>query len=225
MSSKPDLTIEALKTAAAEFSTLESDHNEPSLYGVDNGKTIGTYVEHKFRLFLLDRFNFTTGNSAKGIDFPLLNVDMKTTSIRQPQSSCPFKSARQKIYGLNGYHLLIMVYEKTDEPAESTAKLDIQSTIFIENAQTARLSDDFRPPDESSKTKANHDDLVAFMSDKNLPVDDIEANRLAERTTRPAPRTRLPHHLKCLAVAAAIDSRAIAKAGTVDGVLRRWVDP
>jgi hypothetical protein len=38
---------------------------------------------------------------------------MKTTSIKQPQSSCPFKSANQKIYGL-GYALLVFVYEKTD---------------------------------------------------------------------------------------------------------------
>lgn len=36
---------------------------------------------------------------------------MKVTSIRQPQFSCPFKSARQKIYGL-GYALLIFIYER-----------------------------------------------------------------------------------------------------------------
>lgn len=214
---KPDLTIDALKIAAAEFSAIESDHNEPTLYGVDNGKTIGTYVEHKFRLYLLDRFTFTTGNSAKGIDFPLLNVDMKTTSIRQPQSSCPFKSARQKIYGL-GYHLLIMVYEKTDEPVESTAKLDIQSTIFIEKEQTA----DFQMTSgliQILENDGNHDDLVAFMTDKNLPVDNLEANRLADELLAQPPE------LGYLTISNALQwrlqySRAIAKAGTVDGVLR-----
>jgi hypothetical protein len=217
MPSKPDLTIDALKVAAADFSTIESDHNEPTLYGVDNGKTIGTYVEHKFRLYLLDRFSFTTGNSAKGIDFPLLNVDMKTTSIRQPQSSCPFKSARQKIYGL-GYDLLVMVYEKTDEPASGTAKLDIQSTIFIEKEQTA----DFQMTSgliQILENDGNHDDLVAFMTDKNLPVDDIEVNRLAEELLA------RPPELGYLTISNALQwrlqySRAIAKAGTVDGVLR-----
>jgi len=58
-------------------------------------------------------------SSAKGIDFPELGVDLKTTSIKQPQSSCPFKSARQKIYGL-GYHLLVFVYEKIDEQTRQT---------------------------------------------------------------------------------------------------------
>jgi hypothetical protein len=48
------------------------------------------------------------GNLAKGIDFPELGVDIKVTSIRQPQSSCPFKSVRQKIYG-RGYSLLVFV--------------------------------------------------------------------------------------------------------------------
>ena len=50
-------------------------------------------------------------SSARGIDFPELLIDMKVTSIRQPQSSCPFKSAKQKIFGL-GYSLIIFVYEK-----------------------------------------------------------------------------------------------------------------
>lgn len=52
------------------------------------------------------------GNSASGIDLPGLGVDIKVTSIKQPQSSCPFKSATQKVYGL-GYGLLVFVYEYT----------------------------------------------------------------------------------------------------------------
>ena len=54
------------------------------------------------------KYDFDGGNSASGIDLPELEVDIKTTSINQPQSSCPFKSARQKIYGL-GYNLLVFV--------------------------------------------------------------------------------------------------------------------
>ena len=38
-------------------------------------------------------------------------TDIKAISITQPQSSCPFKNARQKIYGL-GYNLLVFVYDK-----------------------------------------------------------------------------------------------------------------
>ena len=43
------------------------------------------------------RFPPARGSSAKGIDFPALDVDMKVTSVRQPRSSSPFKSARQEI--------------------------------------------------------------------------------------------------------------------------------
>jgi len=101
---KPRLTLEILKTEAKVFAEIESAHQEPSLFGVTDGKAVGTYFEHKFRSYLRERFEFEEGSSASGIDFPELGIDMKVTSIRQPQSSCPFKSARQKIYGL-GYCL------------------------------------------------------------------------------------------------------------------------
>jgi len=58
-----------------------------------------------------DKYQFPPSNSAKGIDFPEIDVDIKVTSFKQPQSSCPFRSARQKIFGL-GYSLLVFVYEK-----------------------------------------------------------------------------------------------------------------
>lgn len=74
-----------------------------------DGKAVGTYLEHKFKAYLKEKYTFDEGNSANGIDLPSLGVDIKTTSIMQPQSSCPFKSARQKIYGL-GYNLLVFVY-------------------------------------------------------------------------------------------------------------------
>lgn len=105
------LTLEILKSEATVFARDESAHREPLLYGVTDGKAIGTYIEHKFRSYLRERYNFIEGSSASGIDFPELEVDMKVTSIRQPQFSCPFKSARQKIYGL-GYALLIFIYER-----------------------------------------------------------------------------------------------------------------
>ena len=57
-----------------------------------------------------------TDRQPNGIDAPELDVDIKVTSIKQPQSSCPFKSARPKRYGL-GYNLLVFVYEKSDDHA------------------------------------------------------------------------------------------------------------
>ena len=94
------LTISLLKDEAPEFAASESSHDEPSLYGVTDGKAVGTYVEHKFQEYLHTKYSYVESSSAKGIDFPELEVDIKVTSIQQPQSSCPFDSARQKIYGL-----------------------------------------------------------------------------------------------------------------------------
>ena len=127
---KPELTVETLKIEAQRFAEIESSHQEPSLYGVTDGKAVGTYFEHKFRSYLRQKYDFEEGSSASGIDFPGLEVDMKVTSVRQPQSSCPFKSARQKIYGL-GYSLMVFVYEKTDDPKTSTGNLNVLHTIFV----------------------------------------------------------------------------------------------
>lgn len=108
------LTVELLKAEAKVFAERESGHKEKALYGVTDGKAVGTYLEHKFQEVLQRKYEYTRGSSAKGIDFPKLGVDVKVTSMRQPQSSCPFKSARQKIYGL-GYSLLVFVYDKKDD--------------------------------------------------------------------------------------------------------------
>jgi len=129
------LTIPLLQKEASVFAKAESKHPEPSLFGVTDGKAVGTYLEHKFQIAVQFRYAYARGSSAKGIDFPELGVDIKVTSIRQPQSSCPFKSARQKIYGL-GYSLLVFVYDKHDDEATRTCRLNIQHTIFVEQERT-----------------------------------------------------------------------------------------
>ena len=134
----PPLTIADLQREAHVFAIAESAHAEPSLFGVTDGKAVGTYLEHKFQTDLLNRYAYPRGSSAKGIDFPGLDVDIKVTSVRQPQSSCPFRSARQKIYGL-GYSLLVFVYEKSDDAVARAARLDILHTIFIEKERTAEI--------------------------------------------------------------------------------------
>jgi hypothetical protein len=172
------LTIKNLCTEATLFSANESSHPEPLLYGVTDGKAIGTYLEQKFKLYLKDRYDFAQGNSASGIDFPELLIDVKVTSIKQPQSSCPFKSARQKIFGL-GYGLIIFVYEKTDNSIDRTANLNIMHTVYISAERTA----DFQMTRGLLNILANEgnkDDLMAFMLDRNLPVDEIELSNIAD---------------------------------------------
>ncbi|NWF92684.1 MAG: restriction endonuclease [Syntrophaceae bacterium] len=211
------LTVDLLKAEAKAFAEKESRHKEELLYGVTDGKAVGTYLEHKFQKVLQRKYEYIRGSSAKGIDFPQLGVDVKVTSIRQPQSSCPFKSARQKIYGL-GYSLLIFVYDKKDDRNTRTATLDIKHVIFVESSQTG----DFQTTTGILKildNKANLDDLIAFMTERFLPVDDIQARRLAEEILRTRPQVGY------LTISNALQwrlqySRVIAEAGKVEGVQR-----
>ena len=212
-----ELVISTLCKEAKAFSGRESTHPEPSIYGVTDGKAVGTYFEHKFQAYLREAYTYVEGSSAKGIDFPNLGVDMKVTSVKQPQSSCPFKSARQKIFGL-GYSLLVFVYDKTDDEQTRTGKLDILHTIFVEQHRTA----DFQTTTgirQILQSQGNFDDLLAFMSDRNLPVDDIEANEIVEELLKSPPPEGY------LTISNALQwrlqyGRVIEKAGTVDGIKR-----
>ncbi len=53
---KPELTIDSIKDEAAKFAGMESCHDEPVLYGVTDGKAIGTYLEHLFLDYLSEKF-------------------------------------------------------------------------------------------------------------------------------------------------------------------------
>ena len=213
----PALTLDALIREAAAFSEAESRHDEPLLYGVTDGKAIGTYLEHKFVAYLKMKYFFSEGSSALGIDLPALEVDIKVTSIRQPQSSCPYRSSRQKIYGL-GYSLLIFVYEKTDEAAAATGRLNLQHTIFVDRSRTAdyQMTRNIR---QIIQDDGNVDDLVAFMLDKNLPVDEVEAQTIAEELLSNPPEQGY------LTISNALQwrlqyRRVIAEAGAINGITK-----
>jgi hypothetical protein len=217
IASKPLLSLGKLRDEANLFSEKESTHSEPALFGVTDGKAVGTYLEQKFQSYLRNNYSFPPGNSAKGIDFPELAVDIKVTSIKQPQSSCPFKSARQKVYGL-GYSLLVFVYEKTDNAESKTAVLNIRHTIFVEPHRTG----DFQTTSGILKlleNDANVDDIVAFFEERMLPLDDIGMHQLAEEILINKPQ------LGYLTISNALQwrlqyKRVITDAGTIEGVIR-----
>jgi len=214
---KPTLTLASLLDEARLFSEQESSHPESTIFGVTDGKAIGTYLEHKFQSHLEQRYVHAPGNSASGIDLPGLAVDMKVTSIRQPQSSCPFKHARQKIFGL-GYSLLEFVYDKSDNPETRTAILNIMHTIFIDAKQTGdfQMTKGLR---DIIAREGNEDDLVAYMQDKMLPVDEIEARRIAQELLKAPPEQGY------LTISNALQwrlqyGRVIVQAGAVPGITR-----
>lgn len=173
------LTLAIFKTAAREFALELSTTAISNLYGITDGKAVGTYVEQTFHRYLLAKYSYTPGSSASGIDFPELEVDLKVTSIRQPQSSCPFRDASQKVYGL-GYHLLVLAYEKTDDRVLSAARLNFQHAIFVSREQTGDYQTTYGLR-EVLRRNGNKDDVVAFLEERNLPLDEIGRELLAER--------------------------------------------
>ncbi|MDD2387770.1 MAG: restriction endonuclease [Bacteroidales bacterium] len=184
---KEKLTIAKLKAEAKAFCIAESKVRNQSLFGITDGKAVGTHIEHKFQEQLNAKYKTTIGSSASGIDLPADNIltDIKVTSIKQPQSSCPFRDAKQKIFGL-GYNLLIFVYEKKDDPKTKTAILDFVSCSFISKERTADYTTTYRLR-EMLKDRANEEDIIAYLNDKNIPADEITLNQIAKQILKLPP--------------------------------------
>lgn len=185
---KPKLTIEKLKAEAKQFCLSESKIQNKELFGVTDGKAVGTYVEHKFQQQLASKYTVEIGSSASGIDLPSMDIltDIKVTSIRQPQSSCPFKDAKQKIFGL-GYNLLVFVYDKKDNPKTKTTVLDFVSCAFVSKERTADYTTTFRLR-EMIADGANEEDIVAYLMDRNIPADEISLKQLAQQILKVKPQ-------------------------------------
>lgn len=173
------LTLPLLKIAARKFILEIHGIPIPELYGVTDGKAVGTYIEQAFNHTLSLSYFYTRGSAAKGIDFPDLDVDLKVTSIRQPQSSCPFRDASQKVYGL-GYNLLVLTYDKTDARETQAARLNFQHAIFVTKERTADYQTTLGLR-EILQRNGNKDDIIGFLEDRNLPLDEIGRELLADR--------------------------------------------
>lgn len=184
---KRKLTISTLIKEARLFCVDQSRFQHKELFGVTDGKAVGTLIEQKFQKHLNDKYEVTIGSSASGIDLPSADIatDIKVTSIKQPQSSCPFKDAKQKIFGL-GYNLLVFVCDKADDPNSKTAILNFVSCSFISKERTADYTTTFRLR-EMVKDKANETDIIAYLQDKNIPADEIALSQLAEQILKAQP--------------------------------------
>lgn len=171
------LTIESLIKEAKRFCKQISGAYTPELFGITDGKAIGTYVEHLFQNFLSENYDLPMGNSAQGLDLPSISTDIKVTSIRQPQSSCPFKSSCQKIFGL-GYNLILFVYKKEDDTQSQKGKLDIVACKFIDATRTAdyQITTGLR---NIINNNGNQDDIFAFLIDHNIPADETTLYNMA----------------------------------------------
>lgn len=199
MSTLPLLTLDTLKASASLFARDLSKAFIPDLYGVTDGKAVGTYVEAKFHAYLEKRFDHARGSAAKGVDFPALAVDLKVTSIRQPQSSSPYRDATQKVYGL-GHHLLVLVYDKADNARAKKARLTFAHVMFIDR----RLTSDYQTTSGIAhilRNNGNVDDIDAYLEERNLPLDDIGRRALAETIVE------TPPEIGCLTISNALQWR------------------
>jgi hypothetical protein len=129
----------------------------------------------------------------------------------------PLQVRQAEVFGL-GYSVLIFVYDKTDDPASSTGHLDVQHVIFVEEERTA----DFQTTTGIRKildNQGNKDDLLAFLQERMLPVDEIEADNIADELLKKRPE------IGYLTISNALQwrlqyRRVIDQAGTVPGVIR-----
>lgn len=175
---KKILDISELQNAAKKFCEIESGKYRSELFGITDGKAVGTFVEHLFQNYLEQQYMVTVGSSANGLDLPSVNTDIKVTSIKQPQSSCPFKDSKQKIYGL-GYNLIVFVYHKDDDAKSKRGCLNFISCSFIDKSRTA----DYQTTTGILNIIANNgnaEDLFAFLVDHKIPADEVSLMNMAE---------------------------------------------
>ena len=110
----------------------------------------------------------------------------------------------------------MFVYEKTDDQNLQAGRLNILHTIFVDSSKTA----DFQTTTgllNIIENKGNADDVLAFFSERMLPLDDIQALELAEKVLNQPPE------IGYLTISNALQwrlqySRVIQQAGTTLGI-------
>ena len=114
--------------------------------------------------------------------------------------------------------MLVFVYEKTDIARKRTGNLRVLHTIFVDSTRTAdfQTTSGLRRILENS---ANADDVIAFLQERFLPIDDIQAQALAEEILA------TPPEVGYLTISNALQwrlqyGRVIAQAGRVEGLQR-----
>ena len=135
---------------------------------------IGTYIERECRKYLEERTGLTMeGSAALGKDLPLFNIDIKTTSAVQPQSSSPYRSIEEKIFGLP-YNILLFIYRKEDK--EGFAELENLRCCYIPKEltgdySTTRLARELR--EKYLRKEIGVDEIIRRLEEK-LGITEVE---------------------------------------------------
>lgn len=104
-----------------------------------------------------------------------------------------------------------------DDNRKKTATLNILHTIFVKAERTADFQTTYGLR-QILENKGNRDDILAFIQERNLPVDEIGANDLADEIINNPPDVGF------LTISNALQwrlqySRVIERAGSEQGVL------
>lgn len=179
MTEKPDLTLDDMIDEAVDFCFEQSALEHPAILGVTDGKAVGTYIEQLFQQRLESKYSVEIGNSARGVDIPSadINTDIKTTSSKKPQSSTPYRTSRQKVFGL-GHNILIFVYEKHDNGV--TSRLEFKNCTFIPSDRTA----DYTLTKQINELKARgttFEEVRDLLVRKGIPGGDAILDTLTEQ--------------------------------------------
>lgn len=157
-----------------DFCADVSQRKIAELFQVTDGKKIGTYIERECKRYLEQRTGLTMeGSAALGKDLPLFNIDIKTTSAVQPQSSSPYRSIDEKIFGLP-YNVLLFIYRKEDK--EGYARLEILRCCYIPKEltgdySTTRLARELR--DNYLRKEIGVDEIIGRLEEK-LGITEVE---------------------------------------------------
>lgn len=113
---------------------------------------------------------------------------------------------------------MVFVYEKTDDTVTATARLTIRHAIFVSRERTGDYQTT-RGLRELLARSANQDDIIAFLEERHLPLEEVGRTLLAERILREPPE------LGYLTVSNALQWRLqygrvinAAASGEIDGV-------
>ena len=167
--------IEEAHQFANDFS--KKSHNK--LFGITDGKAIGTYIENLYKDIIKTKYGVKVATASNGIDIPNENIDIKCTLTTRPQSSCPYKSFRQKVYGL-GYSILLFTYIKNDNFDTKECKIIINGVYYISENETSDtyITENINYILDNSLNK--EEELIELFKEVKLPADDFDLSQLAK---------------------------------------------
>ena len=143
---------------------------ESRTVSVDDSSTptqIGTYFETELRDWFEEKHGLVSeGSVAEDIDLPAFNLDVKTTSNRQPQSSDTFEDPGERITGVD-YNIPLFVYDK--ESVGGGNRFDIETCAYVPKERAS----DYRKSEDAVKLVADYREGGLSESELREQLEDL----------------------------------------------------